>query len=445
MSRDPAIDERPVRGPRWRRAWLGAALAVLTAIPAGAQILRPLGGALGGLPSVGPAVGRTLDDTADVVGPTLGPGALLADRTRRLRDLVRNNGRSLELDAAGDPVVRGEVLATSPTAQALAAASAAGFVVLRRTTLDELDLQAVVLAPPAGMSAPAALSRLRRLDPQGQYDLNQLYFRSGAAPAGDAGGGPSGDRSGAGDARVGLIDTGLDAGLPVLAGVAVEQRGFAVGAPTPAAHGLATASLIAGRLGAFHGAAPGAHLYVADIYGTGPTGGSAEALVRALAWMAQIRAPVVNVSLVGPPNGLVAAAVRALIGRGAAIVAAVGNDGPAAPPAYPASYPQVIAVTAVDARDRVLPEAGRAAHIDYAAPGAQISAAAPGGGLAAVRGTSFAAPIVAGRLALLLRAPGPAALAGALAALDRQARPAAGGGAGRGVIGDELRLAPPRR
>ena len=433
-----------MKGPRWRRLCIGSALLGLAAgLPASAQILPSVGGVLGGLPDVGPTVDRAVDQTTGLAASALDPQALLQDRTRRLRDLVRENARSLEADAAGNPVVRGEVLAILPTPEALAAARAAGFVALRQTALDELDLQAVVLAPPAGMSGPLAVSRLRHLDPGGQYDLNQLYFASGGPGGGDLA--PSADGLGAAtDARVGLIDTGVDARLAVFAGVAIEQRGFAPGAPAGAAHGAATASLIAGRLGAFHGAAPGARLYVADIYGAGPTGGSAEALARALGWMAEIRAPVINVSLVGPPNALVAAAVRALSARGARIIAAVGNDGPAAPLAYPASYPQVIAVTAVDARDRVLPEAGRAAHVDYAAPGAEMSAAGTGGGLAAVRGTSFAAPIVAGRLAKLLRAPNPTAAASALMALDKEARPAARGAAGHGVIGDDVRLAPPR-
>jgi hypothetical protein len=433
-----------VKAPRWRRLRLAAALVGLAAgLPASAQILPSVGGVLDRLPAVGPTVDRTVDQTTGLADRALGPQALLDERARRLRDLVRSNARSLETDAAGNPVVRGEVLALSPTPQALAAARAAGFVALRQTSLDGLDLQAVVLAPPAGMSASAAMSRLRRLDPQGQYDLNQLYFPSDRAADGERAP-PAGSSGAATDARVGLIDTGVDARLPVFAGVAIEQRGFSPGAPVGAAHGAATASLIAGRLGAFHGAAPGARLYVADIYGAGPTGGSAEALARALAWMAQVRAPVINVSLVGPPNALVAAAVRALSARGARVVAAVGNDGPAAPPAYPASYPEVIAVTAVDARDRVLPEAGRAAHIDYAAPGAEMSAAGPSGGLTAVRGTSFAAPIVAGRLAMLLREPNPTAAPSALAALDREARPAVRGAAGHGVIGEDVRLSPPR-
>ena len=59
----------------------------------------------------------------------------------------------------------------------------------------------------------------------------------------------------------------------------------------------------------------------------------------------------------------------------------------------------MIAVTGVDGRNRPLIEAGRSLHLDFAAPAADMAAAAPGGGLQAVRGTSFAAPLVAGRLA----------------------------------------------
>jgi subtilisin family serine protease len=80
-------------------------------------------------------------------------------------------------------------------------------------------------------------------------------------------------------------------------------------------------------------------------------------------------------------------------------VAAVGNDGPASPPQYPASYPGVIAVTGVDSRNRALREAGRSAHLDFAAPGADLAAALPGKGYTVVRGTSFAAPFVTARLA----------------------------------------------
>ena len=56
-------------------------------------------------------------------------------------------------------------------------------------------------------------------------------------------------------------------------------------------------------------------------------------------------------------------------------------------------------MTGVDARGRALPEAGKAAHLDFAAPGADMAAALPGQGYARVRGTSFAAPLATARLA----------------------------------------------
>jgi hypothetical protein len=100
----------------------------------------------------------------------------------------------------------------------------------------------------------------------------------------------------------------------------------------------------------------------------------------------------------------------------------VGNDGPAAPPLYPASYPGVVAVTGIDGRGRALPEAGANGQVAFAALAAGVRAAAPGGRRASLRGTSFAAPVVAGRLARLSVTPDPAKARAALAALGRQAR-----------------------
>jgi hypothetical protein len=178
----------------------------------------------------------------------------------------------------------------------------------------------------------------------------------------------------------------------------VEQRGFA-GDAQPTGHGTAVGSLLVGDQGPFRGALRGAQLFVADVYGGNPAAGSATSILRALSWAASKDPAVINISLVGPNNSALAAAIAALRARGIQIVAAVGNDGPAAPPQYPASYPGVIAVTGVDGTNRALREAGRAAHLDFAAPGADLAAALPGQGYIEVRGTSFAAPLVAARLA----------------------------------------------
>ena len=193
----------------------------------------------------------------------------------------------------------------------------------------------------------------------------------------------------------------------------IRQQGFVHGAPRASAHGTAVASLIAGQAGArrrSRRATVRRRRIRRD-----PAGGNALALARALGWLAAQRVRVVTVSLVGPTNPLVARAVAQARARGMWIVAAVGNDGRAAPPAFPASYPGVIAVTGVDGRGRVLIEAGRALHLDYAAPGADMAAAGLRGAVVAVRGTSYAVPLVAGRLARHVRA------ANVLAGLDAEA------------------------
>jgi subtilisin family serine protease len=113
--------------------------------------------------------------------------------------------------------------------------------------------------------------------------------------------------------------------------------------------------------------------------------------------------------------------VRLVVARGHVVVAAVGNDGPAAPPLYPASYPDVVGVTAVDGRRRVLLEACRGRQVKLSAPGADMSAANPAQGFVLVRGTSFAAPIVAGLLAEVVRVPDPEVARRAVSDLEGRA------------------------
>lgn len=433
-----------------KRAWLAGAFAAMAlGAPAQGQILGGSGGLP--LPSVGlPDISgvRTprLPETRDVTGAVRGltTDALTQARRLRLDALVRDNPTLLELDERGAAVVRGEVLALSPSPEALARLQAAGFKVGRTFEAGGLDIGVTVLELLAGQSAREAVARARALDPTGQYDFNHIYSAAGGGASEQAAAAPAKTPGAA--IRVGLIDSGVDAGHPALRGVKIEQRGFAPGGVRPQGHGLATAALLVGRQGRFRGAAPGGTLYVADVYGTTAAGGSAASLVQGLAWMAQAGVPVINVSLVGPPNLTLQAAVRALNARGHLIVAAVGNDGPAAPPLYPAAYSGVIAVTAVDGRRRILPEAGRPGRVDFAAPGADMAVPAARGGFVAVRGTSFAAPLVAGSLAGLLPAPDSRGAAGAVAALARQAQDLGPRGPdrtfGQGLVGSDLVAAP---
>ena len=113
--------------------------------------------------------------------------------------------------------------------------------------------------------------------------------------------------------------------------------------------------------------------------------------------------------------------VSALITRGHLIVAAVGNDGPAAPALYPAAYSHVVGVTAVDAHRHVLIEAERGPQVMFAAQGADLKAASLDRGYAEVRGTSFAAPTVAALLAAFSTAPDRMAADAAIDALAKSA------------------------
>ncbi len=380
---------------------------ILTCLVAGlpapllAQLVPELPPVIQRLPD---AIDRTVSNTLDRVEPARMAENLLGDRLRRLRSAVSANRRVLELDAEGDPAVRGELMIVDATPDALRKAVDAGFTLIGEESIDGLDIRYTRLGTPKGMSLARAEKRLRDIAGPAEISADQLHFQSGAAkPMPMLAAMAQTSQPGSG-AAIGMIDGGV-ARHPALDGP-IEQRGFA-GPPSASHHGTAVASLMVGR-GAMRSPAPGTRLLVADVYGDNPAGGSAATIARALGWLAGRQVPVVTISLVGPRNPLLDRVVRAAQARGMMIVAAVGNDGPAAPPSYPASYAGVIAVTGVDARNRALIEAGRALHLDFAAPGGDMRAADARGGMAAVRGTSFAAPLVAASLLAHYPAPDPA-------------------------------------
>lgn len=441
-----------------RMIWATAALIGL-ATPVTAQLLGGgglpggLGGALpGGLGGVSGAVGNAASGVASALpavggqggvvngleGPLMGFGSavdnltsgnLLTLRRERLRALVKQNRDTLDVDDAGNPIRRDVVIGLGLSPAAIEKAKAAGFVVRGSDTIDGLDIVTTTLTPPKGKPARKAIEQLQQADPQGSYTLDHVYepARAPLFPVkGEAAAGGAGASSGP---RIGLIDGGVGS-HPAFANANIQQRGFA-GEARPSGHGTAVASLIVGSAGAFHGAAPSASLMVADVYGGSPANGSADAIVRAMGWLAQGGAKVVNISLVGPANPLLAAGIKSLQRRGITVVAAVGNDGPAAPPQYPASYPGVVAVTGVDAKGKALIEAGKPLHLDFAAPGADMVGAVPGGKWERLRGTSFAAPFVTARIALR----------GSVAALGSEAK-VGSGRIGRGIICGECETPP---
>jgi hypothetical protein len=434
-----------------QRALAAGMAAAILGGSAGAQLLPSVG--VPSLPPVNlptrdvPVAGPVLENllsqpgAREAVAPTLNTvsglpqriaeapaSTLLELRRLRLRELIRQHPRELEADGSGQPVRRGVLVVLDPDPASLQMAARGGFGMIADNRDPELGIRSVALAVPRGLSTRDGLKRLRKIAPRLQADFDHLYEPAGGDLLPFAGALALSQGS-AGGRRIGVVDGGV-ASHPSLSGASIEQNGFA-GKPQPTGHGTAVASLIVGNQGPFRGAARSASLFVADVYGGSRAAGSASAIVRAFGWLASKRPQVINISLVGPQNRVVQRAVEVLRARGIQIVAAVGNDGPAAPPQYPASYPGVVAVTGVDARGRALPEAGKASHLDFAAPGSDMAAALPGQGYAKVRGTSFAAPLASARLAL----------SGSLQRLASEARPGKGR-VGRGIVCGDCRIEP---
>jgi subtilisin family serine protease len=420
-------------------------LLAIAASPARAQIgLPPVQ-----VPNLPVLDTQPLNRTVNGVLDQADPQQLRELRKLRIRSLLRANRAALETDPRGAPIVRNEVVALSPTQEALDQARAAGFGIGRTRTLEGLDVTIVVLQAPAGMSTRRALDRLRQADPEGTYDYNHIYLGSGEVTAAPPTPGQEVNATAAAvppaatGIKIGLIDGGVQRSHPVFTGVTIHEHGCA-GGNIPNPHGTAVASLLVGQSTDFHGAVPGAELFSADVYCDLAAGGAVDLVAEAFSWLAKEKVPVINISLVGPPNSLIERIVKVVIKKGHIVVAAVGNDGPSAPPLYPASYPNVIAVTGVDARRRVLVEACRGDHVDFSAPGSNMSAAGIETPFAKVRGTSFASPIVAGLLARNITAPGKEQAASAVAALVAQATDLGAKGTdkvyGNGLVGDDLRM-----
>ena len=356
-------------------------LATVAAAPLAAQAGLP-GLSLPRLDRIAP---RVIEPVASVAESAT---RLARERTRTLDQLVRRESAVIERDARGELARRGELLVMDLDPAALEIAREAGFAVLEKELIPELDLAVTRLRSPAGVALAEAEALLKRVLPGAVVSADSLHFQSGAVGTASRVAAAS-PRSTVASVPVGVID-----GAPGQVARLAAVRGFATGAPLASNHGSAVVSLLA--------SAGGAPIRVADVYGGDKAGGNALAIARALGWLVGEGSKVVTISLVGPHNPVLERAVAAARRRGVVIIAAVGNDGPAAPPAYPASYPGVLAVTAVDGKRRALIEAGRALHLDYAAPGADIPGLDAKGKRVALRGTSVAAPLVAARAARAL-------------------------------------------
>ncbi|MEM0199212.1 MAG: S8 family serine peptidase [Desulfurococcaceae archaeon] len=108
-------------------------------------------------------------------------------------------------------------------------------------------------------------------------------------------------------------------------------------------------------------------------------------------------ADVISMSLGGPHSNVLYDAVKYAYSYGVVLVAAAGNEG-AANPSYPAAYPEVIAVGAIDSNYQVPSWSNR--NPDVVAPGVEILSTWPKNRYAYASGTSMACPHVSGAVAI---------------------------------------------
>lgn len=202
---------------------------------------------------------------------------------------------------------------------------------------------------------------------------------------------------------VAVIDTGVDTGHPELAGQVVGRRNFVDGNQDQFStdiHGTAVAGIIAATAGnneGIVGIAPEATLWALKAcWQLREQSSEAQCnsftLASALSFAIDQQLDIINISLSGPSDPLVARLVAAAIDDGRIVVAAdpvVGRQ------RYPALLPGVIAVQQPTG-DKVLP-----IEDAVVVSGVDVLSTGPGGGYDFFSGSSVSTAIVTGYTALL--------------------------------------------
>ncbi|GJL86123.1 MAG: hypothetical protein DHS20C02_18980 [Micavibrio sp.] len=277
-----------------------------------------------------------------------------------------------------------------------------GYPILRRHNLAAFGDVLLVLDVVDG-NIVDIIDEMREAFPNAEIDRNHHYHSSSAprlyAPAKVKWPAAPGCLKNIKQISIGLIDGDIDQSHSAFKGQNIATKNFLENKGQPdRAHGTAIASILIGNSpeSGYFGMLPGSKLYAATVLRKAPKGddiATAEAVAQALDWMLKNKVRLINISLAGDkPNRVLGRVFEKTSSKGGLVFAAVGNNGPQAPPVYPASLKGVIAVTAIDAASHVYKQANRGAYVDFAAPGVDIWSAQDGGGGAYKSGTSYAVP-----------------------------------------------------
>ncbi|MCG7200184.1 S8 family serine peptidase [Marinobacter pelagius] len=298
------------------------------------------------------------------------------------------------------------------TDEEIARLDRAGITLLKRQELTGVGLNLVRFRVSPELDSREAL---RAVLPElaDRLDRNHIYSPQADGPSEPQAQAPHWQTLCSAPVRVGMVDTSIATDHPAFRQARVVQSRFLEvdgnrgQLSAPRAHGTAVASLMVGDYrGESPARLPGATLFNASVFfdrNRDLSGASLGHLLEGLNWLSKQDISVLNISLTGPDNRVLATVIRNLLDRGIVLVAAVGNQGPAAPPLYPAAYPGVIGVTAVDDSNELYRWANRGEQVMFAARGVSVPVAAPEGGRVSDSGTSLAAPVVTAALACRLR------------------------------------------
>jgi subtilisin family serine protease len=203
--------------------------------------------------------------------------------------------------------------------------------------------------------------------------------------------------------KVAIIDSGIDAKHPELAGSVIDSFDALGSKEGPHVHGTGIAGVIVSHA-KLMGSAPAAKVIAIRAFGQAGSGAESNSYVilKALDYAAGHGAGIINMSFAGPKDALIERGITATAAKGEVMIAAAGNAGPKSPPLYPAANPNVIAVGATDAQDKLFAASNRGSYVALAAPGVDIFLPAPDGKYQITSGTSFSAAFVSGLAALML-------------------------------------------
>jgi minor extracellular protease Epr len=282
--------------------------------------------------------------------------------------------------------------------------------IVEKARFAELDMTLVRFRVPAELDSLTALKKQLPASLAARLDRNHIYA-SQTAVSNPADNNLMSAPVCLDSVKIGMIDTAIKIDHPAFknqnaAGHIITRNFLDEKITEPDAHGTAVAGLLIGKSDELTPLLPNAYLYAASVFyarNDYAQGATMLNLVRALNWLLAENVNVINMSLAGPDNQILASVIAKSISNGKAIVAAAGNEGPAAPPMYPAAYPKVIAATAVDREQKIYRWANRGNYIYFSAPGVSVLTARTSGGVGRESGTSMAAPVVSAFLSCELQ------------------------------------------